>query len=182
MMAVIASYTADRLRRSGKLSTTATRKVFTTFALLAPGAMMVIQAIWGVNPALSVTVFTASLFFNGAVTAGYLANALDIAPNFSGTIFGLANTLSSFGGWLSTKLVAILTRDESSFDTWRYVFWMLVGTYIGGAVMYLVFGTGNLQKWNAVQETDVADAEGKVQEMKPLKTDEEKDEGKTITD
>lgn len=167
-MAIIASYFADRLRRSGRLTTTVTRKVFTTVALLIPGILMIIQAIWGMNAPLSVTVFTASLFFNGAVTAGYLSNGLDIAPSFSGTIFGLANTLSSGGGWLSTKLVALITGGNSSFSTWKYIFWILVGTYCFGAVFYLIFGTGNLQKFNSV---DRSEENGK--EMQPLKKTEE---------
>lgn len=33
----------------------------------------------------SVSIFTIALTINGAVTAGYLGNGLDIAPNFSGT-------------------------------------------------------------------------------------------------
>ncbi|XP_066259673.1 sialin [Euwallacea similis] len=165
IMAVIASYTADKLRQSGKLTTTATRKIFTAFALLTPGCLMVLQALWGMNAILSVTVFTLSLFFNGAVTAGYLANGLDIAPNFSGTVFGLANTLSSFGGWLSTTIVGFLTSKESVFDTWKYVFWILVFTYTFGAFFYLIFGTGNLQRWNNSDEND-----GREKELQPLKT------------
>ncbi|ERL87404.1 hypothetical protein D910_04799 [Dendroctonus ponderosae] len=166
IMAIIASYFADRLRKSGKLSTTATRKVFTTFAIMIPGCLMAVQAIWGMDATLSVAVFTISLFFNGAVTAGYLANALDIAPNFSGTIFGLANTLSSFGGWLSTKIVAVLTAEESTFATWKYVFWILVFTYVFGALFYLLFGSGKLQKWNNPDEAYGQDGK----ELQPLKS------------
>ncbi|CAH1115962.1 unnamed protein product [Phaedon cochleariae] len=174
-MAIIASYIADRMRKSGRLSTTVIRKMFTTFALLVPGFMMIIQAIWGRNVGLSVAVFTGGLFFNGAVTAGYLSNGLDIAPNFSGTIFGLANTLSSLGGWVSTKIVAILTENNRTFDRWRYIFWILVGTYVFGAVFYLIFGTGKLQKYNSVQETIL---DGK--ELKPLKTKAELEKEKEI--
>lgn len=176
VMAVLASYFADRLRRSGRLSTTATRKIFTTFAVMTPGFLMLIQVFCGQIAALAVTVFTASLFFNGAVTAGYLSNALDIAPNFSGTIFGMANTLSSFGGWLSTKIVALITKTESSFETWRYVFWVLVFAYVFGAVFYLVFGTGKLQKWNSIEEKQ----SDKIQEMQPLKSQAAIDKEKEI--
>ncbi|CAH0564805.1 unnamed protein product [Brassicogethes aeneus] len=176
IMAVIASYVADKLRQSKKLSTTATRKLFTSFACFIPGILMVVQAIWGVNPALSVTVFTASLFFNGAVTAGYLSNGLDIAPNFSGTIFGLANTLSSFGGWLSTKIVSVLTEKESSFNTWKGVFWILFATYLSGGIFYLIFGTGKTMKWNTV-DCD----EGNSKEMQPLKSNGEKEKEREIT-
>ncbi|KAG5896952.1 hypothetical protein JTB14_024799 [Gonioctena quinquepunctata] len=173
IMAILSSYFADLLRRSGKLSTTATRKIFNTFGLVIPGFLMGIQAIWEINAALSVTVFTGALFFNGAVTAGYLSNALDIAPHFSGTIFGLANTLSSLGGWVSTEIVAIVTEDSNTFDSWKYIFWMLVGTYVFGAVFYLVFGTGNMQTFNSVQNID-------GNELKPLKTDAETEKEEDI--
>ncbi|XP_056638287.1 sialin [Diorhabda sublineata] len=164
LMAVLASYAADKLRKSGRMSTTVTRKVFTTFACSLPAIMMVIQALWGKTSAISVTVFTCALFFNGAVTAGYLSNVLDIAPNFSGTIFGMANTLSSIAGWVSTKVVAVITETESTFRTWRYIFWILAGAYAFATVVYLVFGTGKLQKFNSVDTT----IQGK--ELQPLKT------------
>jgi len=168
-MAIIASYLADRLRRTGKLSTTATRKFFTTFAILIPGILMVFQAIYGEDPAFSVSIFTISLFFNGAVTAGYLSNGLDIAPNFSGTIFGMANTLSSIGGWLSTFMVATLTSENHTFEQWRYVFWILFGVYTVGAMMFLCFGSGVLQPWNNTPE--IIDTKNQ-QELVPLKNKE----------
>lgn len=170
-MAIMASYLADRLRRSGKLSTTVTRKSFTTFAVFTPGLLMILQALFGDDPTISVTIFTCSLFFNGAVTAGYLANGLDIAPNFSGTIFGMANTLSSLGGWISTFMVATLTHENHTFDQWRYVFWILVVVYTIGALVFLLFGSGELQPWNSEKEPP------KSQEMQPLKgvSDKEKE-------
>lgn len=171
-MAVIASFLADRLRSSGKLSTTAIRKLFTAFAVFSPGILMIFQAIYGKDRTLSVAIFTCSLFFNGAVTAGYLANALDIAPNFSGTIFGMANTLSSIGGWLSTKMVAALTHEHDTFEQWRYVFWILVAVYSVGALMFTVFGTGKLQKWNSVSTDEL---EENSKELQPLKSEKEKE-------
>lgn len=94
------------------------------------------------------------MLFNGAVTAGYLANALDIAPNFSGTIFGMANTLSSIGGFVSTYMVAAITNKDQSFEAWRWVFWILVGIYLFGGITYIIFGTGELQPWNSVKITE----------------------------
>lgn len=174
-MAVIASYLADRLRRSGKYSTTFIRKGFTSFAVIIPAAFMIIQAFFGYDASVSVTIFTASLFFNGAVTAGYLANGLDIAPNFSGTIFGMANTLSSLGGFISTSIVAALTNENSTFAEWKNVFWVLVGVYGLGGIMYLVFGTGELQSWNSVERRPSMNGI-KIQEMEPLKKKENKEE------
>lgn len=169
-MAVVASYIADRIRRSGRLSTTITRKLFTTFAVFTPGLLMMVLALCGRTAALAIAICTCSLFFNGAVTAGYLANGLDIAPNFSGTIFGMANTLSSIGGYLSTKMVAAFTNDKnrSSIDQWNNVFWTLAGIYIFGSLFYLVFGSGKLQKWNSGVRRDSTNGT-KISEMQPLK-------------
>lgn len=169
-MAVLASYFADRLRRGGRLSTTAIRKLFTAFAVFLPGVLMIFQAFYGRDRTVSVAIFTCSLFFNGAVTAGYLANGLDIAPNFSGTIFGMANTLSSIGGWLSTKMVAALTHQNDTFEQWRYVFWILFAVYSVGAVMFTIFGSGELQRWNSVQRGSI---QGNAKEMLPLKKEKE---------
>ncbi|XP_060662679.1 sialin [Drosophila nasuta] len=170
VMAVASSYLADHLRHKGTLSTTATRKLFTSFALVTPGLLMTAQVFLGMDPTWSVTLFTLALFAHGAVTAGYLGNGLDIAPNFSGTIFGMANSLSSFGGFLSTWMVGVLTFHNQTFHQWQIVFSILAATYISAAVVFVVLGTGELQAWNNPPERkkigDVAQEEGM-----PLKTE-----------
>nr|XP_022917118.1 sialin [Onthophagus taurus] len=169
LMAIISSYLADKLRRNGKFTTTFIRKSFTTFAVGFPAGFMVLQAFFGQISAISITIFTCSLFFNGAVTAGYLANGLDIAPNFSGTIFGMANTLSSMGGYISTAIVAALTNKSSTFSEWKWVFWILAGNYALGTLVYLIFGTGKLQGWNSVERRQSENGVKSEQELEPLK-------------
>lgn len=131
-MSVTASYYADHLRQTGKMSTVVARKVcnmilhlellwynllfqtFTTFAVATPGLMFILLIFYGYSQYWAVIIFTIALTLNGAVTAGYLGNGLDIAPNFSGTIFGMANTGSSIGGYVSAWMVGELTNDNVS--------------------------------------------------------------------
>lgn len=148
IFAVLMSTLADYLRRTNKLSVTAIRKVFTTFAVITPGVLMVIQVYYGCDRTASVAIFTFALTINGGVTAGYLGNGLDIAPNFSGTIFGIANTFSSLGGFLSSFMVGTITYHNQTYTQWTIVFWTLAGTYCIGGLAFLIFGTGKLQKWN----------------------------------
>jgi len=172
IMAISTSSIADYLRASGKLSTTATRKLFTTFAVMIPGLLMVAQVFLGCDRVGSVVIFTTALTVNGAVTAGYLGNGLDIAPNFSGTIFGMANTLSSFGGFLSAYMVGFLTYQNQTYGQWKIVFWILACTYTVGALMFLVFGTGELQSWNNPKPTRKPDVEmQEKKESEPLRRD-----------
>lgn len=121
--------------------------------MLLPGVLMVVLANFGCDRYLSVVIFTAALTINGAVTAGYLGNGLDIAPNFSGTIFGMANTLSSLGGGISSFMVGKLTYQNQKFQQWSIVFWVLAATYTTGALTFLIFGSGELEKWNNPAET-----------------------------
>lgn len=109
---------------------------------------MVIQVYYGCNRAASVAIFTVGLTINGAVTAGYLGNGLDIAPNFAGTIFGIANTFSSMGGFISSFLVGTVTYKNQTYTQWTIIFWTLAGSYFIGALTFAIFGTGELQKWN----------------------------------
>lgn len=129
---------------------------------MSPGLLMILQANLGNDRVTSVTIFTLALTLNGAVTAGYLGNGLDIAPNFSGTIFGIANTLSSLGGFLSTYMVGSITNEKSeTFSQWRIIFYILSATYIIGAIAFAIFGTGNLQKWNNPEEMAVEEKKTK---------------------
>lgn len=154
IFAVATSSMADYLLRSKKLSVTAIRKMFTTFAEVSPGLLMIVQAYRGCDRVTSVAIFTTALTVNGAVTAGYLGNGLDIAPNFSGTIFGLANTLSSLGGFISSYMVGTITYKNQTYAQWSIIFWILAGTYLVGALTFAIFGSGELQKWNNPEESD----------------------------
>ncbi|XP_047107340.1 sialin [Schistocerca piceifrons] len=176
LFAVAMSALADHLRQSGRLSTTVARKLFTTIALVMPAIAMAVQLLLGEQRAAAVACFTIALTFNGAVTAGYLGNGLDIAPNFSGTIFGMAQTLSSFTGFLSSAMVGSLTQGNQTFGQWQKVFGILVGTYTAGALAYLVLGSGELQHWNnppgstaTSNGKDLADEGDAEEEATPLR-------------
>ncbi|XP_050428805.1 sialin-like isoform X2 [Adelges cooleyi] len=149
--ALIAGIVADRMFKSEKLSKTAIRKYFTTLGVLTPGLLMIVQVYFGDDQIWSVIVFTAAMTINGVITGGYLGNGLDIAPNFSGTIFGIANTMSSFGGSLSSYIVGKLTNNNQTFEQWRIVFWILAVTYTVGALVFLIFGTAKTQSWNSTE-------------------------------
>jgi ACS family sodium-dependent inorganic phosphate cotransporter len=168
LMALLAGIIADRLMNSEKISKTTTRKMFTFIGVFTPGILMIMQAYFGDNQVWSVMIFTIALTLNGAVTGGYLGNGLDIAPNFSGTIFGMANTLSSFGGFLSSFIVGKLTNNNQTFEQWCIVFWILAATYMVGASVFLIFGTAKTLSWNSNVSKNEPNGIVESETLKPL--------------
>src|SRR5690349_1930513 len=152
--------------------------------------MFILLVFFGYNKYWAVAIFTVALTLNGAVTAGYLGNGLDIAPNFSGTIFGMANTGSSIGGYVSAWMVGELTHEnvipfiytiersilsfncfQNTYGQWQIIFGIVAASYLVGSLSFLFFGKGELQPWNnppernGVQMQDMRQEEGV-----PLKT------------
>lgn len=52
----------------------------------------------------------------------YIYIYLSVCVYVSGTIFGMANTLSSFGGFLSSFIVGKLTNDNVSIQKYIYIY------------------------------------------------------------
>ncbi|RZB39823.1 sialin, partial [Asbolus verrucosus] len=148
IMAVISSYLADRYRKGKKFSTIAIRKIFTSLSFCIPILLFVIQSVWGYHRSVSVTIFTLCQGFLALSTPGFMSNSMDISPVYSGTIFGIAYACGSSTGYISAKLVALVTNGKPNFEQWQYIFWFLIGVNLIGSIFYLVFASGNLQKWN----------------------------------
>ncbi|XP_063597895.1 putative inorganic phosphate cotransporter [Penaeus indicus] len=113
-----------------------------------PGVLIIGVVYSGCNSQAIVTLICLALFFNGAVTASITVNHTDIAPNFSGTLFGIANTLCSFGGFSVPVMVGYMTNGEQTPSQWQKVFWIFIPVYIVTEIFFLVFSSGTVQPWN----------------------------------
>jgi ACS family sodium-dependent inorganic phosphate cotransporter len=157
--AVVSSYLADRALKAKKFSRTTVRKVCSTISFCGPSIFFSIQAIWGDNYTVSVVVFASAFAFMSFSTPGVMANCVDIAPAYSGTILGISQILGSAGGYVSTKIVGLITKEEQSFQQWRYVFWIAVGVNIVALVIFLIFASGEVQSWNSGDRKQVEEVE-----------------------
>ncbi|KAL3273991.1 hypothetical protein HHI36_015409 [Cryptolaemus montrouzieri] len=85
--------------------------------------------------------------FNGAAVATCLINSQDLAPNWSGTLYGIMNFFGGWGGFLGPILVEVLTRDNT-IGQWAVVFAIggLIGIITG--VIFILFGSVEVQPWN----------------------------------
>ncbi|KAG0713859.1 Vesicular glutamate transporter 2 [Chionoecetes opilio] len=101
-----------------------------------------------------------------------LSELTEIAPNFSGTLYGLSNTASAITMFLSPICVGAVIQGQQTLAQWRKVFWMAVPLYILPEIFYLFFCSTSVQPWNSTgEEEEVAE-----EEVSPLSQEEvEKD-------
>ncbi|CAG0923314.1 unnamed protein product [Notodromas monacha] len=112
----------------------------------------------GCSRTMSVVLFCIAGICQGCIYSGYVANHLDLAPQFAGTLLGLTNTAASVTSWTAPLLAGSITKDNQTISAWRTVFWICAAVMLFDAIEYLVFGSGEEQTWNNPEATDTAPA------------------------
>ncbi|XP_017779301.1 PREDICTED: sialin [Nicrophorus vespilloides] len=151
----------DQLRKSNKLSVTCIRKSFVLFSHIVPGIFLLAETAIGCDAILSVTFITLALGFNGASTITNLQNSQDLAPNFAGTIYGIANCIGGTTGFITPMLTGYLTEEKNGLYEWHLIFWVGAAVYICCGLVFCLFGSGEVQQWNAVVEPQDPESEEK---------------------
>jgi ACS family sodium-dependent inorganic phosphate cotransporter-like MFS transporter 5 len=143
----VSSVVADRLRSSGLLSTTATRKVFTSVGLLGCALFLVgLSFIDCTQTTLAVALLTIGFAMGGVSLSGFWVNHMDIAPRYAGTLMGISNGVAATSGFIAPLVAASLTTDQTR-ESWQKVFFISAAIYVFGTLVYLVLGSGVIQPW-----------------------------------
>jgi ACS family sodium-dependent inorganic phosphate cotransporter-like MFS transporter 5 len=143
------SFFVDYLRRISYLSTGGVRKLATIICLALPAVTLFIVTFVGYDRLATVALFTFGVGMSGGKYSAYLSNHIDIAPNFAGTLLGVANCFATIPGWLAPLTAARLTNGQQTLEQWHKVFYIASLVYIFGCVFYLIFGSGEVAPWNS---------------------------------
>jgi len=140
-------FCSDWLRSSGKLSTTVIRKIVCATGFTLSGCMLIVVGYAGCNRALAVAVlFIAVGCIHISVTV-VVTNQLDLAPLHAGKIMGLTYFVANFAQIAAPHVVGALTYHRSTRFEWQIIFFLAAGIYAIGAIVFVIFGSGNLQSW-----------------------------------
>jgi MFS transporter, ACS family, solute carrier family 17 (sodium-dependent inorganic phosphate cotransporter), other len=115
-----------------------------------------------------------SLGFNGAAVMTSAQNPQDLAPNYAASVFGFTNFFATMSGFISPLVVSYFTSErvselefpvfqglyrfmhiQSTMDEWRQIFVLDGILYIVSAVFFMIFGSGEVQKWNRRDSRDL---------------------------
>lgn len=138
---------ADKIISNGTLSITAVRKIGCTVASVGPAIFLVAASYAGCDGILVITLLSIGLTLMGCAFFSLIINALDLSPNYAGSIMGLVNGIAVIGGMLSPYIVGLITPNQT-IGEWRIVFWIVFVIFVSSDVVYLMYGSGEVQEWN----------------------------------
>lgn len=140
-------YVADYIRTKGYVSTTVIRKVCNSIGFFSPGLCLIGVAFAGCNSTLNVVLFIIGMGFNGFIYSGFMTTHIDMAPDFAGTLMGMTNAVATIPGFVVPALVGAATDKEPTIKTWGYLFFLAASIYIASNVVFIIFGSAQLQPW-----------------------------------
>jgi ACS family sodium-dependent inorganic phosphate cotransporter len=78
---------------------------------MGPAIFIIAASYSGCDRDLAVGMFTIAMSFMGTFYCGMKVNALDLAPNFAGTLMAIVNGIGAITGIIVPYLVGALTED-----------------------------------------------------------------------
>ncbi|XP_050056500.1 sialin-like [Aphis gossypii] len=161
------SMISDRLVKSQRMSMTNVRKLATCFCNILQGFFILGLCYSGCNSLVAVIMLFSATAVNGAVSSGALAAVVDIAPNYAGVVQGIIGTVTATSGFISPFIVGYLTLHQQTLSQWCKVFHLSGAICIGTGLIYIFFGTSDVQKFNTYDDSVSNEKELKLIVKKP---------------
>ncbi|XP_050679097.1 putative inorganic phosphate cotransporter isoform X3 [Leptidea sinapis] len=175
ILSFIFSWASDFLVNRNMLTRGTARKVFNTIGFWGPAAALVaLSYIPAGHISLAVAMLTVTVGLNGAHYSGFLISHIDLSPNFASTLMGFTNAFGNVFSIMAPLSVSLVVKDETSGAEWRKVFFLSVAFYFLSNLFFILFFSGEVQKWNEPR-TKITLEEG-------VKEKEEKRNEKEIAD
>ncbi|OWF45215.1 sialin-like isoform X1 [Mizuhopecten yessoensis] len=149
---ILGSLLADFLRRKRYLSTVTVRKLFNTLGLVPAALCLPFIYMAGCEHVYVVALIVVGNGMLGFLGAGVTVNLFDIGYNYSGILMGLANFSSNLPGVMSPYFVGLLTNNNETMSRWQTIFYVSMGAYIIGTIVFLLFAKGKEESWNVQPE------------------------------
>ncbi|KAJ2946187.1 hypothetical protein O0L34_g5121 [Tuta absoluta] len=143
----IFGYVCDLCVKKGWHTIKTGRIIHTTIAATGPAICIVGASYAGCDRNLAIACFVLSMALMGGFYSGMKVNALDLAPNYAGSLTSLVNTTSTFAGIITPFLIGLMTPD-STLVQWRGAFWVCFAVLVGTNVIYCIWADGQQQWWD----------------------------------
>ncbi|XP_017297933.1 putative inorganic phosphate cotransporter [Diaphorina citri] len=148
ILILVFSWLADYIVAKQILSPTVSRKMWNTIGLWGSAAALVGLSFVGDNLVGAITCLTLAIAINAGTYTGFLSNHLDLSPNFAGTLMGFTNGCANIASILGPLFVGFIVTDNTSVSQWQTIFLIAAAIFFFGNLIFLIFGTSEVQPWN----------------------------------
>lgn len=156
---IVFSIASDRIIQSGLTSRSLTKKLFSFFGFCGIASCQIAIAFTGCDAILTVGLLCSTLAFSALLYGGYISNAIDLTPEYAGTVFGLVNSLGNLTGILAPIITDRITEDGTRAE-WNVVFYLSAGLALFGAMFYSFLGSSDRRHYGvAIHRPRPADFE-----------------------
>jgi len=180
VVSLVASSLCDTLARRRVFPIQRLRKVANAIGNMGPCLCLVAITFFECNTNAIITLLFIGISLGGAINSGPNANMIEVAPNYSGTLAGVAGTVAVMPGFFAPLTVGALTNHQETLAQWRKVFYICAGVYLFNTLFYTVFGSSEEQPWNRSEEDRACGGEDGGTAASPAKVALEEESSKDL--
>ncbi|XP_068633425.1 putative inorganic phosphate cotransporter [Battus philenor] len=143
----LGGYFSDFLINRKILTIKSARIISNTIGSVAAG-LATAAVSFTTNVTLAVTCFVVALMTQGLCHTGWMINYMDLAPNFSGGLMAIGNTVTNVFVMLMPILVSKVVTDVTNVYQWRVLMFTIVALVLVTNFIFVFFMSSETQPWN----------------------------------
>ncbi|XP_066253956.1 putative inorganic phosphate cotransporter [Euwallacea similis] len=149
ILSLCVGFASDFIINRRFLTRTMSRKVFNSLGLFLPAVALAFLGYTRADQATqAVVLLITAVGTNGFHYSGFSVNHIDLSPNYAGTIMGLCNGFSQITGVVAPLVVQFFVTNETDPSQWRIIFFITAAFNVLTAIVFDIFGSGEVQPWN----------------------------------
>ncbi|KAF3423458.1 hypothetical protein E2986_10536 [Frieseomelitta varia] len=131
------------------------RKVCNTIAHWGPAIALIFLSTLSVHDSIIATaILVIAVGLNAGSLCGFQINHIDLSPNFAGTMMSITNCIASVTAIIA-PIVCNMIVYEKNVNQWNVVFYLAAAIYVLGNLIFIVFGSSEIQPWNNPENPNV---------------------------
>ncbi|XP_060657164.1 putative inorganic phosphate cotransporter [Drosophila nasuta] len=143
------------------------RKSLNTVSSWGPAALLVwIGFLDKEQTTLAIALMTIKSGIGAGDGLGSIITVIDMSPNHAGMVMAIVNGLSTILSLLTPLVVGVVVTDTSSRVQWQIIFGLTAAILFVGNLVYIIWGSTDLQRWDAVDFLKPRDVERSPSELK----------------
>ncbi|XP_058976168.1 putative inorganic phosphate cotransporter [Musca domestica] len=140
---------ADVLLRYKIVTLNVLRKSFNTIAFWIPTVGLIgVGFLEADQQTLAIFLMIANVALNSGCTIGSGLNSIDLSPNHAGILTSVTNAVGSIMPILTPLVAGAIVKDESNRIQWQIVFAITAAVFFVGNLIYIIWGSAELQVWD----------------------------------